>query len=941
MLNKKPQKRIRLTRFGKWLVFLACFLLFSAQNTGNNLLYLVCSCILTSFIFSFIDLIMSMRGFKAELYFPKIAQYGQQIEIICKIEKLNYTNRYFVRFEDSWLEIMKKGNDYYLKKTLRLDRLGNYLFKDFSIIKPSMLDIFYFQYVFPEFSIVTIYDYDNKDLFVSSNKNENEKIYNSYEKDGDYYAFDQYQEGMDASYINWSVSARSDKDWVAIREKESNKNTRKTSLEDKQDNNSAKILEENIEIKGKTYNEIASESLKKELNSSIYRIMVVLALLACFGIYSTGFLQNLIYVLTALFIVLGLKGSSLKTKSNNYAYFSCIIVAVYILIKMAISSSIPKIVLLLEFSVLILFLQYLTMKNIRNIFGALTLVFMILLGIAAMNINSAFPAVLLPFILLSSMIFAFLRINLVSTESKVRNKFAVYPRGVLGTLFLFIVFTFLWIPFFYLIPRTTSYGIASNLSEQRKTKGFSEHTLNLNDSSYLEDNLTVVMRIIPNEEKTISPAFLRRLGKKLIRGSSFSEYENGEWKKLRRYLYVKDLHNSSGELLHDKKFTDFKNLHSFDIVLEDSDIRNVFVPSQTKKINFQSYYIGIESDGTLFFADRRSIFNRRYMVSMLIDEPEIIDSSIDELLDPEPFLLPYLSLNGISDRILNLSNSFASSSQSIVERANKTMNFLHKNCSYSLEFGDSVLGQDPVDNFIFGDKLGNCQHFATAFCFLLRGMGIPARVVNGYMMGEWNDIGGFFTVRQSNAHAWVEVFFPKSGWVTFDPTPQDTSNEKIGFFKRTWDKLLEVYEGYWFNYIYSFDMKSQSRIKKNFVLKELKKLSRYMSSPYFWGISICIVLFLFLIRKFLRSIYKYLRKSSRWLPFNYVVWENSLSVERLPSETPYEFHNRLINVKIIDSDSRSILKEVENLIDEYAFKKDASKFKIILHISRLLKKVRL
>ncbi len=64
-----------------------------------------------------------------------------------------------------------------------------------------------------------------------------------------------------------------------------------------------------------------------------------------------------------------------------------------------------------------------------------------------------------------------------------------------------------------------------------------------------------------------------------------------------------------------------------------------------------------------------------------------------------------------------------------------------------------------------------CVQFATAMVVLLRTQGIPARVVAGYGAGEYNALSGYYTVRMSDAHAWVEVYFPGYGWVPFDPTP--------------------------------------------------------------------------------------------------------------------------------------------------------------------------
>jgi transglutaminase-like putative cysteine protease len=88
--------------------------------------------------------------------------------------------------------------------------------------------------------------------------------------------------------------------------------------------------------------------------------------------------------------------------------------------------------------------------------------------------------------------------------------------------------------------------------------------------------------------------------------------------------------------------------------------------------------------------------------------------------------------------------------------------------AYTLE--PPLLGADAVDEFLYTTRAGFCEHYAGAFVFLMRAAGIPARVVTGYQGGELNPIDGYFTVRQSDAHAWGEVWLPRLGWVRIDPT---------------------------------------------------------------------------------------------------------------------------------------------------------------------------
>jgi hypothetical protein len=81
-----------------------------------------------------------------------------------------------------------------------------------------------------------------------------------------------------------------------------------------------------------------------------------------------------------------------------------------------------------------------------------------------------------------------------------------------------------------------------------------------------------------------------------------------------------------------------------------------------------------------------------------------------------------------------------------------------------------LLGRDSMDEFLFSTRAGFCEHYASAFVVLMRAAGIPARVVTGYQGGEMNPVDRYLTVRQSDAHAWAEVWRAGSGWQRIDPT---------------------------------------------------------------------------------------------------------------------------------------------------------------------------
>jgi transglutaminase-like putative cysteine protease len=97
------------------------------------------------------------------------------------------------------------------------------------------------------------------------------------------------------------------------------------------------------------------------------------------------------------------------------------------------------------------------------------------------------------------------------------------------------------------------------------------------------------------------------------------------------------------------------------------------------------------------------------------------------------------------------------------------LSFLKEN-EFTYTLRPTPLEGDRIDDFLFRTRNGYCEHFASAFAYLMRAAQIPARIVGGYLGGERNPFGNYLIVRQSDAHAWVEVWLPKTGWTRIDPT---------------------------------------------------------------------------------------------------------------------------------------------------------------------------
>jgi hypothetical protein len=118
-----------------------------------------------------------------------------------------------------------------------------------------------------------------------------------------------------------------------------------------------------------------------------------------------------------------------------------------------------------------------------------------------------------------------------------------------------------------------------------------------------------------------------------------------------------------------------------------------------------------------------------------------------------------------------------------------------------------------VADFLFNTREGHCEYFASAMVLMLRSRRVPARLVNGFQMGEYNEAADFYTVRQSDAHSWVEVYFPRRDqngvWVAFDPTPAAGLSVYGGGLAAWLRHHREAMEMFWLEHVVGFDTNKQ------------------------------------------------------------------------------------------------------------------------------------
>ncbi|ETA83694.1 hypothetical protein HMPREF1177_00882 [Eikenella corrodens CC92I] len=196
-----------------------------------------------------------------------------------------------------------------------------------------------------------------------------------------------------------------------------------------------------------------------------------------------------------------------------------------------------------------------------------------------------------------------------------------------------------------------------------------------------------------------------------------------------------------------------------------------------------------------------------------------------------------------NQRIRSLARQLRSQSANTVDFVNRTLAY-YRNQSFAYTLNPPLdRSPDRIDNFVFDNRRGFCEHYAESFVVIMRAAGVPARVVTGYQGGEYNPDGGFWQVRGKDAHAWAEVWLPEEeAWLRVDPTAAVSSNRiEQGLSSalesgeqelvagsgnwQWWSKLSAEGQFYWQQWVVNYDSSSQQSLFRSLGLGGFNLLS--------------------------------------------------------------------------------------------------------------------
>jgi protein-glutamine gamma-glutamyltransferase len=173
---------------------------------------------------------------------------------------------------------------------------------------------------------------------------------------------------------------------------------------------------------------------------------------------------------------------------------------------------------------------------------------------------------------------------------------------------------------------------------------------------------------------------------------------------------------------------------------------------------------------------------------------------------PAEVLLHDLQVPRLDPRIPRLAAEITAAADNNYDKAHAIESYLRTRLGYTLEL-PHTLPRDPLTDFLFERKRGHCEYFASSMAVMLRTLQVPARVVNGFRTTEFNDLTSQYLVRASSAHSWVEVYFPGSGWVSFDPTPASGRPPAGGWNRAA--LYLDAMASFWREWVIDYDTSHQ------------------------------------------------------------------------------------------------------------------------------------
>lgn len=350
---------------------------------------------------------------------------------------------------------------------------------------------------------------------------------------------------------------------------------------------------------------------------------------------------------------------------------------------------------------------------------------------------------------------------------------------------------------FFVIPRGGRGYFSSLALPSDRITGFSDH-VDLGEIGQIKKLSTVVMHVQASGLSPLRPVKWRGIGLTTFDGKRWFN-RNLLFTNLPGFRYFQ----FRQELFHPGQPPE---LLPYTITLQSVASDALFLAPQPMQLTGPFRGLWQDEAGSVFLRyDSGSLVRYAAVSDVAVPPPESLRA--DAAAVSAEIRETYLQLPPVDPRVRQLALEITQPEASVYDKARAVESYLQSNYGYTLDL-PPAMPADPIAYFLLAARRGHCEFFASAMTILLRAVGIPARLVNGFLQGSYNDLSGQYTVRASDAHTWVEVYFPTYGWIGFDPTPPEGRSAQALRLGRL-GLYLDAWQSYWEEWVINYDFLHQ------------------------------------------------------------------------------------------------------------------------------------
>ncbi|MFP6683447.1 MAG: DUF3488 and transglutaminase-like domain-containing protein [Polyangiaceae bacterium] len=382
-----------------------------------------------------------------------------------------------------------------------------------------------------------------------------------------------------------------------------------------------------------------------------------------------------------------------------------------------------------------------------------------------------------------------------------RSKRVVGKRFILATCLLSLPILMFTVSLFIVFPRVGLSLLLLNRRHGDRMVGFSDR-VDLGQIGTLRSDPTIALRISFHELPNPPP------DRKILhlRGTALDHYDGRTWTQ--SHKFQQNL-ATAGDLLVLNAVPDVAKDPKMHLELEPIDPSVLFLPRYASGLRVlrdtnTPALITRGSEGELRYQTATGRGVRYDVFSVQPRRPTF--RRLPEKTRDRHLQLPI----GLTQRIRDLAVQWTRSAEDEIAKIDNIHRMLRTRYRYDVD-SPSGSAQQPLDHFLFESQRGHCEYFSTAMAVMLRTLGVPTRNVTGFVGGTYNKYGGFYAVRQGDAHSWVEAFVDGKGWLTFDPTPPTAAvpQSDIDGVLASLRDLFEAFSQRWNQHVLGYDLRQQ------------------------------------------------------------------------------------------------------------------------------------